>query len=184
MDKLVQKIFIEEIKKQCEFYYIGLERIQEFIDASFIDMNKHKKNMRELWYSLQNILVASANISKILWPKKNKYKDRGIELRKLLSVDDNSILKPKLMRNAFEHYDEKIEDWIKTIDTSIYVDSNVGNIDEIKLSNMNKNKYMRNFDTKRMDLTFRDMKYDISKVFDAVAKLFNEIINLEKGEYY
>ena len=183
MNKFVQKIFINEIKKQCDFFNIGLKNIHISME-NINSENEYEKNFNELWYSLQNILVTSANISKILWSVNNKYKNRGFDLRKLLNIDDNSIFKSRLIRNSFEHFDEKIEEWQESVTNHIYVDTNIGDINAIKIYGMSTNKYMRNFDYQRMELTFKDIKYDINKVSVAITELYNNINNLEKEDIY
>lgn len=63
----------------------------------------------EAWCSIQSILGATANVSKILWPSSKKSQKRGKELRELLGIDENSIIAYRAIRNHFEHYDERIE---------------------------------------------------------------------------
>ncbi|MEY8869011.1 hypothetical protein AB9K24_05855 [Meridianimaribacter flavus] len=63
----------------------------------------------EVWCSIQSILGATANVSKILWPSSKKSQERGEELRELLGIDENSIIADRDIRNHFEHYDERIE---------------------------------------------------------------------------
>ncbi len=63
----------------------------------------------EVWCSIQSILVSAANISRILWPSKNRL--RGKRLREMLNVEADNILSNRKFRNHFEHYDERIEEW-------------------------------------------------------------------------
>jgi len=55
----------------------------------------------ETWYSIQSILVAAGNVSKILWPSQ-KYKIRGQKLRELLGVENNNPLSSRKFRNHFD----------------------------------------------------------------------------------
>jgi hypothetical protein len=75
----------------------------------------------ECWAAIQSILSASANISRILWPASRR-KARGVYLRKLLRVEENHFLADRCIRNSFEHYDERIEDWFEEHDTATYCD--------------------------------------------------------------
>lgn len=66
----------------------------------------------ETWCSIQTILVAAGNVSKILWPNE-KYKVRGEKLRQLLNVEKDNPLSNRKFRNHFEHYDERIEEYFQ-----------------------------------------------------------------------
>lgn len=45
--------------------------------------------------------------------------NRGERLRKMLKVK-NSILSDRKFRNHFEHYDERIEEWLNPVVQKIY----------------------------------------------------------------
>ena len=66
-------------------------------------------------------IIASANISKILWPNET-YKDRGVRLRKMLHISDNNILRDRTFRNHFEHYDERIAKWFEGGANGVFID--------------------------------------------------------------
>lgn len=83
---------------------------------------KDASSTTEFWSSIQSILTTSANVSKILWPPQKKRKKRGAYLRKLLQVSDASLLSSRKIRDSFEHYDERIEDWFEGGKTTSYVD--------------------------------------------------------------
>jgi hypothetical protein len=72
----------------------------------------------EAWFALQAILSASANLSKLLWgsddprltqAKREQREAERTALRASLGVPDDSPLKSRTVRNAFEHFDEKLE---------------------------------------------------------------------------
>ena len=64
----------------------------------------------DVWGAIHSILAAAANVSKILWPVPLS-KAQGSAIRELLCVRDDNALKNRSLRNAFEHYDERLEDW-------------------------------------------------------------------------
>src|ERR1700743_561975 len=76
----------------------------------------------ETWCSIQSILVAAGNVSKILWPNE-KYKIRGERLRQLLKVEKNNPLSNRKFRNNFfEHYDERVEEYFQVNSQGGYID--------------------------------------------------------------
>jgi hypothetical protein len=76
----------------------------------------------EVWCSIQSILVAAGNVSKILWPQLKKSAARGERLRKLLQVDENNLLSDRKFRNHFEHYDDRIDAWFAEDRSAVYTD--------------------------------------------------------------
>jgi hypothetical protein len=76
----------------------------------------------DTWSHIQTFLIASANVSKILWPVRIQSKGRGKLLRLKLNVKSDNPLKNRYFRNYFEHYDEQVEDWFANTKSSVYVD--------------------------------------------------------------
>jgi hypothetical protein len=134
------------------------------------------KELDQFWYSVQSFLVAVANISKILWPSAPcnsslppEVDARRVTLRRLLSIDETSVLKPREFRNHFEHYDFRIEEWAKKTTDFTIVDSNV--VPSYIIAGYSKNPRMRNFDPDTFVLTFKNRSYQFLAVVDAVRKL-------------
>lgn len=124
----------------------------------------------EIWCSIQSILVAAGNVSKLLWPNK-RYKLRGEYLRKLLKVEDSNILSDREFRNHFEHYDERVEEWFKTQANGVYID-------------LSMNPSLREFGESRGDhrgynsfnntLVFRGTSLDLNEVLSALEDILDK----------
>ena len=113
MNILQEMVFISEIVLQSKI----AQRAAERLEATHTNFDQV-----EVWCSIQSILVAAGNVSKILWPIKKEHKMRGEKLRQLLKVESDSILSDRKFRNYFEHYDERIEDWFKNSPSAVYRD--------------------------------------------------------------
>ena len=119
---LAEMVFIGEIVLQSKIAELAAKRLSA---------SKDNSDQIEVWSSIQSILVAAGNVSKILWPQKEKYAGRGERLRELLKVDDNNILSDRKFRNHFEHYDERIEKWFQGKSSAVYSDFLRGKINSI-----------------------------------------------------
>lgn len=106
-------ILIDEIVLQARIAQRASERLKVAYD---------KSDRIEVWSSIQSILGSTANVSKILWPARKEYKERGIRLRQILKVQDGSILSERKFRNYFEHYDEQVDRWFGNQDGGLYED--------------------------------------------------------------
>src|SRR6266849_8982602 len=103
MDKEQMRLYLWEIEEQCRYALKAWRLIQP----------PHTDVDTEPWYSIQSFLVATANISKFLWPIPRR-ETRGKQLREFLSVQDDSPLKRRKVRDSFEHFDERLDSWISS----------------------------------------------------------------------
>ena len=85
----------------------------------------------DVWGSIQSLLVAAANVSKILWPKGETHRGRAEQLQKLLRVEEPKLLPALGLRNHFEHYDERIESYFDAGDVAVYADLAIDSLEPI-----------------------------------------------------
>jgi hypothetical protein len=172
MEKMVLKIFQREIERQCKFAIIAVEQIKMGLADTNLDL---------VWYAIQSFLVAVGNISKIFWPSNSKYQNpkyqkyqkRGEELRKSLSIEDDSPIRPRNFRNHFEHFDERLENWATSSKRHNFVDSNIGPSNMI--TEIDPEDFLRNFDPTSWTLTFRGDKYELKPIIKAIYDLYPKI---------
>jgi hypothetical protein len=122
-----------------------------------------------VWYSIQSLLVATANVSKLLWPSKSASSARGDTLRTTLQVENDSPLASRAFRNHFEHFDERLEEWDISPQTHMVVDSNIGPLGSIKGGA--SFVYVRNYDPSTETLTFHGEVYELRPVIKALEIL-------------
>ncbi len=151
-------IFISEILLQSKIAQRGFERLQA--------THNNFDNL-EVWCSIQSILVSAANISKILWPGKNRL--RGKRLREMLKVEENNILSNRKFRNHFEHYDERIEEWFNNRPNGVYIDLAMNPSLRGGFTG-NDHRGYNSFDN---SLMFRGERLDLNKVLTALSEVYN-----------
>lgn len=61
---------------------------------------------------LQNFVLHAASLSKFLWPIRKDHQWRGADLRNILNIDDSSTLSSRNLRNAIEHFDERLDSFL------------------------------------------------------------------------
>src|SRR5260370_13697397 len=157
MDKQLLQIFLFEITRQCRFCLIAYEDLNHALLQMNMDVSdqlSYKKYLDKLWYSVQSFLVASGNISKLLFGVNTQAYIRRADLRLSLGVDDSSPFhfRNRDARNYFEHFDEHLEEWFNTSTRHNFVDSNVGPRNMIV--GPDEHDFIRNFDPENMTITF------------------------------
>jgi hypothetical protein len=161
MQGIQDMIFLGEIILQVKIAGRSAERLEA---------TKDNFDKIEVWCSIQSILVAAGNISKILWPSNTKYKKRGERLRKMLEVEDDNVLSIRKFRNNFfEHYDAKIEEWFSNQSSSVYIDLAMN--PSFPGSNLNTHRGYNSFDN---TLEFRGEKLNLNDVLNAMENIFEK----------
>ncbi len=156
--KLIQEgAFLTELIFQAELVSNAHERLLD-------SLNEFDKNI--LWSSIQSILISSSNISKILWPT-NKYKERGDQLRKLLRIDSENVLRNRKFRNKFEHYDELLDDFLKDKNSCTYTDF----VMNPSLSSFSGESCHRGYNKFNNTLVIHGEILDLNVIVDAVEKV-------------
>lgn len=62
---------------------------------------------------LQNIVFRGAAISRYFWPSRKHYEGRGKRLRAAFAIREDSPLRNRELRDAAEHFDERLDDYLK-----------------------------------------------------------------------
>jgi hypothetical protein len=113
MKGLTQMVLISEIVNQSKIASVAARRLDKSGEPE------------ETWEAIQSLLVAAANVSKILKPVRKKYNKNRKLLRDSLGVSDDCLLLDRTFRDHFEHYDERIEEWIEGGNSGTYMDSRI-----------------------------------------------------------
>jgi hypothetical protein len=153
-------VFLGEIECQSQLAARAAERLV-IRDGHFDSM--------EIWSAIQSILVAAGNVSKILWPSRRSSAQRGAMLREPLEIAEDNVLANRSFRNHFEHYDERLEDWLSRKTSAGYVDQLVGE----------KTGFMRGFpqsvhrayDPSTQTLTYRDESMHLKPLLIALDEI-------------
>ena len=157
LNPLAEQVLISEIVIQSKFAEKAADQLTKCSESI------------EIWGSIQSLLVAVANVSKILWPTRKQYMARGKQLRELLGIDDDNVLADRTFRNHFEHYDERIEDWFDNNKSAIYMDYR---IDSFEQTPKNFPRFFhRSYNPTKGTLSFRNESIDLVTVLTALAEI-------------
>ena len=62
---------------------------------------------------LQNLVIHAAALSRYFWPVGKKHQWRGVQMREAFAIGEESALKPRELRNAIEHFDERLDLYVE-----------------------------------------------------------------------
>jgi hypothetical protein len=62
--------------------------------------------------NLQNLVLQAASLSRYFWPVRKGHENRGSVLRDAFSINETSPMFDRSLRNALEHFDERLDNYL------------------------------------------------------------------------
>lgn len=162
MNGLQDLVFIGEIALQAKIAKRAAERLED---------TQNNFDKIEIWCSIQSILVATGNVSKIFWPTRKNYKQRGERLRHLLKVENDNPISDRRFRNHFEHFDERIEDWFENSSSSVHIDLAMN--PSLPPNDIPPNTH-RGYNSFNNTLIFKDDILDLNEILTALEEIHSK----------
>ena len=164
----IQDIFLAELVRQASWTMHAAKGVD--------NARRGHRPADEIFRCLEALLYHASRISLILWPVKGRGDQaRGHHLRQLLGVGENNPLEDRKARNHVQHFDERLDKWVRETGGKIYIDQNVGPYPPIKGAN---EKEIRRYDPITQEFIFRSEKYEIGALVKAVADLHGRALKL------
>ena len=112
-----EAFYLDEILYCCKSVENSFKALNVALVANHKDCHSKEKGRGikdTILREAQNLIGHAASLSKLLWPPstKGKYERRGKKLRAALGITEESPLKCRLVRNAMEHFDERLDDYL------------------------------------------------------------------------
>jgi hypothetical protein len=153
MDTFVLRIFQAEVELQCK----TILRSWHQLHAGLVGGSRE-----EVWKELQVILTSAANLSKMFWGSRGKREKQRAILRESLQVENDSPLRDPDLRDDFEHFDERLEDWFSASEWRDYVGRVIGPFGAIRTPDASESGTRIDFDVDHLLSPNRD-KYSLAK---------------------
>jgi hypothetical protein len=158
---MLLRVFQRQVEFQCLAILAAGDQLQNALRTA---------DSPGAWMAIQNLLNAAANISKALWGQGCKFATEREPLRASIQVDDTSPLKGAAMRNNFEHFDERLDNWWKESKNHNYVDMNIDVSVSVPMS-ATRIEMFRNFDPNTGELTFWSQTFNVSDLLNEAERL-------------
>jgi hypothetical protein len=173
MDTFLLRMFQRQVLIQCRF----MLRAAEDTD---IALKQQKVDVTSVFYSIQNMLNAAANISKALWGQGGKLADQRKPLRDSIGIADDSPLREVTMRNNFEHFDERLDRWWVDSKNHNHTDFNLGKQKDFpdEIDNF------RIFDPDTTDLSFWGQRFNLKNLITEVQAVLPKLEGEAKKPHY
>ena len=157
METRLIRIFQYQVHLQCKFVLYAASDINEAVA---------QQNGEKIFYAIQNLLSAAANISKALWGQGGRSELERKPLRDSFGVGDDSVLRIVGMRNHFEHFDERLNAWWDQSKKHGYVDLFQGSLQSIK--GVDEKDIFRAYNPRSTDVIFWGEHFQIQSIVDEI----------------
>jgi hypothetical protein len=161
MDTMLLRVFQRQVLLQCKFVLLASQEV----NASLIT-----GDITRTFYAIQNLLNAAANISKALWGQAGKKADERKLLRESIGISDNSPLRKILIRNDFEHFDERLTTWWAQSPNHNLMDLNLGPL-RTAVRGISEQDMFRGFNPQTGDVMFWGTDFNLNVVVQEVTRI-------------
>jgi hypothetical protein len=166
MHPMLRGVFVLQIAFQCR----AITLASRGIDAAIARLNAgdadRAEAMDELWYSVQALLNAAANISKACWGQSGSLTKERKPIRQALGIKETSPIRSTGMRNNFDHFDERIDKWWAESKNHNFADQNVGSV-----HGLDPLDSFRALDPTTLEVIFWGKRYDLRQIVAEAQRL-------------
>jgi hypothetical protein len=178
MDKRLQKLFLDQIYSQCEFWDIAAK--QTDVALNTINLARENPTIQPdvigVFAAIQASLTAAANISKALWGMGGKKNEERKPLRVRLEIPEDSPLRPATMRDHFDHFDERLQRWYSAnTQPRSFMDLSIVSPGSISAPNLTQNDKFRVLEPFSLTLTFWGDEVPLRQINSAIKKLLPKV---------
>lgn len=171
MDQFFHGLYLSELDSQCRYVWRATAGLNRHLARGCTDIEG-------VFFCIQSILVHVASISRLLWPPKNagdRAIKRGKELRALLEVPDEHVLRSRDVRNHIEHYDERLDAWIQESQHHNIAVDIIGPAGVFGGPNMSQRDVFRQFDPASLTVYFGESSCNVNEIAAGVEDLQKRI---------
>ena len=120
--------YIINLQYNLESAWHSVVWIENFLSKTEMRNSRDAAIVNEALNQIQNVVCQAASTSYYFWPSKVKaiHQSRANRLRTAFGVTEDSVLKNRDLRNIFEHYDERLDVFLRTTYAGTFIAGYVG----------------------------------------------------------
>ncbi|MHA6298859.1 hypothetical protein [Devosia sp. CAU 1758] len=171
VDEQLKRLYVTQVFFQCDCALSARKELNAAWRAEHGDA-------RQIFYALQNMLVACANIAKLLWGQRGGKSAERAPLREFLRIEEPSPFKDIAMRNHFEHLDERLDRWWQASPGHQFTDMCTGQPEDYP-ADIELDRF-RIYSHRTGLLVFWGERFNIHELTEVVIELRDSIIRMGK----
>lgn len=173
MDNHLKSVYLRQIKEECEFCLAAVQQMN-------LIMEKQKDG--DFFREALDLVHHSAAVSRMLWPpgcrdkaKKRRSQRRGEALRGELDIKNEHAIRNRTLRDHFEHFDERLDDWAENSKNRDMIGKFFGPRDAIH--GIDDKDIIHHYDPATKKYVFRGEEFDIQELVDGINDIYAKVSN-------
>jgi len=174
MDMNVIGLHIHELRNQCRF-------IEASVDI--LNQSMEKQASVGVFFGLQNIMLGTNHISRMIWTPRKKGKNRAEALRKVLELPEKYPLNNDNILSLVDHADETNDQWISQSKDQYILYDFIGDISASQHKDVETKNIFRAFDPNTKIYTYLGTGYNLDALLKALADVSNRTSQIHMRLY-
>lgn len=173
MDDFLLRIYLDQAKDECERAFSAISALNEEVSS-----NGH----RDPFGPAQSLVHHAAAVSRIFWPPGGRDKHarqraqrRGELLRKAIDIKEGHPVQARNLRDHFEHFDERLDDWAERSKNRNIVHTLLGPRSSITGNAVSDEDIIHHYDPQTKIYAFRGEKFDIQQLADGLSDIYGRV---------
>ncbi len=174
MDDFLAKIYLKQAQQECE---------RCFNSITMMNANIQRKLEGDFFQHALDLIHHAAAVSRIFWPPGGKNKQntkrshsRGQALREILQLPNGHAVQNRSLRDHFEHFDERLDDWAESSKHRNIVHHLFGPRSAIGGGAIQDSDIIHHFDPETKIFGFRGEHYNIQELATGLDDIYKKII--------
>lgn len=174
MDDFLLRIYLEQAKEECDRSFLAIKELNSAIAS---------KGERDPFSPAQALVHHAAAVSRIFWPPGSKDKHarqrsqrRGDALRKVLGIVNGHPVQKRVLRDHFEYFDERLDDWAERSRNRNIVKQLVGPRSAIGGNAITDEDIIHHYDPTTRIYAFRGEKFDVQELATGLDDIYAKIM--------
>ncbi|MDO8251385.1 MAG: hypothetical protein Q7T78_16930 [Rhodoferax sp.] len=173
MDDFLLRLYLKQVKEECESAFSAIEAFNNAVQSS---------GAADPFASAHSFIHNAAAVSRIFWPPRGKDKHssqrsqrRGEALRKAIDLPSAHAVQNRVLRDHFEHFDERLDDWAERSKNRNIVHHLLGPRNAIGGNAISDEDIIHHYDPATKIYAFRGEKFDLQSLATGINDVFVKI---------
>jgi hypothetical protein len=169
----LQRIYLDQAKQECDACFAAIHAFNAALSSH---------NQEDPFCHAMTLVHHAASLSRIFWPAGGRNKTsrlrarrRGEFLRKELGVRSDHPIRDRALRDHFEHFDERLDEWVERTKNRNIIHRLLGPRSAVGGNTIQDGDIIHHYDPTSKMYAFRGEKFDIQAIASGIDDLYAKI---------
>ena len=172
MDDFLSKIYLGQAKQECERCFYSINMMNQILEKNTED---------DFFQYALDLIHHAAAVSRIFWPPGGRNKastkrahKRGQSLRDLIQLKNGHPVQNRALRDHFEHFDERLDEWAESSVNRCIVGKLFGPRSSIGGDSIKDSDIINHYDPETKRFGFRGEYFDIQQLVSGLTDIYQK----------